>query len=43
MRTQNTDEMCFNSSKKMSIAEQLSLLNTDEVLEITPNHVDLEN
>ena len=37
MRTQNTDEnIVLTPVKKMSIAEQLSLLNTDEALEITP-------
>ena len=35
MRTQNTDEnVVLTPVKKMAIAEQLSLLNTDE--EITP-------
>ena len=28
--------MLFNSVRKMAIAEQLSLLNADEALEITP-------
>ncbi len=37
MRTQNTDEnIVLTPVRKMSIAEQLSLLNTDEALEITP-------
>ena len=37
MRTQNTDEnIVLTPIRKMSIAEQLSLLNTDEALEITP-------
>ena len=37
MRTQNTDEnIVLTPVKKMAIAEQLSLLNTDEALEITP-------
>ena len=37
MRTQNTDEnVVLTPVRKMSIAEQLSLLNTDEALEITP-------
>ncbi len=37
MRTQNTDEnVVLTPIKKMAIAEQLSLLNTDEALEITP-------
>ena len=37
MRTQNTDEnVVLTPVKKMAIAEQLSLLNTDEALEITP-------
>jgi len=37
MRTQNTDEnVVLTPIRKMSIAEQLSLLNTDEALEITP-------
>ena len=44
MRTQNTDEnVVLTPLRKMSIAEQLSLLNTDEALEITQNHADLEN
>jgi GTP-binding protein len=37
MRTQNTDEnIVLTPVRKMAIAEQLSLLNTDEALEITP-------
>ena len=37
MRTQNTDEnVVLTPIRKMAIAEQLSLLNTDEALEITP-------
>ena len=37
MRTQNTDEnVVLIPVRKMAIAEQLSLLNTDEALEITP-------
>ncbi len=37
MRTQNTDEnIILTPVRKMGIAEQLSLLNTDEALEITP-------
>ncbi len=37
MRTQGTDEnIVLTPVRKMSIAEQLSLLNTDESLEITP-------
>ncbi len=37
MRTQNTDEnIVLTPVRKMSIAEQLSLLNIDEALEITP-------
>ncbi len=37
MRTQNTDEnVVLTPVRKMAIAEQLSLLNTDEALEITP-------
>ena len=37
MRTQGTDEnVVLTPVRKMSIAEQLSLLNTDETLEITP-------
>ena len=37
MRTQGTDEnVVLIPIRKMSIAEQLSLLNTDEALEITP-------
>ena len=37
MRTQNTDEnVILTPVRKMAIAEQLSLLNTDEALEITP-------
>ncbi len=37
MRTQNTDEnVVLTPVRKMSIAEQLSILNTDEALEITP-------
>ena len=38
MRTQGTDEnVVLTPVRKMSIAEQLSILNTDEALEITPN------
>ncbi len=38
MRTQGTDEnVVLTPVRKMSIAEQLSLLNSDEALEITPN------
>jgi len=37
MRTQGTDEnVVLTPVRKMAIAEQLSLLNTDEALEITP-------
>ena len=37
MRTQSTDEnIVLTPVRKMTIAEQLSLLNTDEALEITP-------
>ena len=37
MRTQGTDEnVLLTPVRKMSIAEQLSMLNTDEALEITP-------
>ena len=37
MRTQNTDEnVVLTPVRKMAIAEQLSLLNSDEALEITP-------
>ena len=37
MRTQNTDEnVVLTPVRRMAIAEQLSLLNTDEALEITP-------
>ncbi len=37
MRTQGTDEnVVLTPIRKMSIAEQLSILNTDEALEITP-------
>jgi GTP-binding protein len=37
MRTQNTDEnVVLTPVRKMAIAEQLSILNTDEALEITP-------
>ena len=37
MRTQGTDEnIVLTPVRKMSIAEQLSILNTDESLEITP-------
>jgi len=37
MRTQGTDEnVVLTPVRKMSIAEQLSMLNTDEALEITP-------
>ncbi len=38
MRTQGTDEnIVLTPVRKMAIAEQLSILNTDEALEITPN------
>ena len=38
MRTQGTDEnVVLTPVRKMSIAEQLSMLNTDEALEITPD------
>ncbi len=38
MRTQGTDEnVVLIPVRKMSIAEQLSMLNSDEALEITPN------
>ncbi len=38
MRTQGTDEnVVLTPVRKMSIAEQLSILNSDEALEITPN------
>ncbi len=38
MRTQGTDEnVVLTPVRTMSIAEQLSMLNTDEALEITPN------
>ena len=37
MRTQGTDEnVVLTPVRKMAIAEQLSMLNTDEALEITP-------
>ena len=37
MRTQGTDEnVVLTPVRQMSIAEQLSMLNTDEALEITP-------
>ena len=37
MRTQGTDEnIVLTPVRKMSIAEQLSILNTDEALEVTP-------
>ena len=37
MRTQGTDEnVVLTPVRKMSIAEQLSILNFDEALEITP-------
>ena len=37
MRTQGTDEnIVLTPVRKMAIAEQLSMLNTDEALEITP-------
>ena len=37
MRTQGTDEnVVLTPVRKMSIAEQLSMLNSDEALEITP-------
>ena len=43
MRTQNTDEnVVLTPVRKMAIAEQLSLLNTDEALEITPKSCRLE-
>ena len=38
MRTQGTDEnVVLTPVRKMAIAEQLSMLNSDEALEITPN------
>ena len=38
MRTQGTDEnVVLTPVRRMSIAEQLSMLNSDEALEITPN------
>ena len=38
MRTQGTDEnVVLRPIRKIAIAEQLSILNTDEALEITPN------
>ena len=38
MRTQGTDEnVVLTPVRTMSIAEQLSMLNTDEALEITPD------
>jgi len=38
MRTQGTDEnVVLTPVRKMSIAEQLSMLNSDEALEITPS------
>ena len=37
MRTQGTDEnVVLTPIRKMAIAEQLSILNSDEALEITP-------
>jgi GTP-binding protein len=37
MRTQGTDEnVVLTPVRQMAIAEQLSMLNTDEALEITP-------
>ena len=37
MRTQGTDEnVVLTPVRKMAIAEQLGMLNTDEALEITP-------
>ncbi|MDA9605106.1 translational GTPase TypA [Candidatus Pelagibacter sp.] len=42
MRTQGTDEnVVLTPVRKMSIAEQLSMLNTDEALEITPKSLRL--
>ena len=42
MRTQGTDEnVVLTQVRKMSIAEQLSMLNTDEALEITPKSLRL--
>jgi len=42
MRTQGTDEnVILTPVRKMSIAEQLSMLNTDEALEITPKSLRL--
>jgi GTP-binding protein len=42
MRTQGTDEnVVLTPVRKMSIAEQLSMLNTDESLEITPKSLRL--
>ena len=38
MRTQGTDEnVVLTPVRRMAIAEQLSMLNSDEALEITPN------
>ena len=43
MRTQGTDEnVVLTPVRKMSIAEQLSMLNTDEALEITPKSLRLK-
>ena len=43
MRTQGTDEnVVLTPVRKIAIAEQLSMLNTDEALEITLNLADLE-
>ena len=42
MRTQGTDEnVVLTPVRQMSIAEQLSMLNTDEALEITPKYLRL--
>ena len=42
MRTQGTDEnVVLTPVRQMSIAEQLSMLNTDEALEITPKSLRL--
>ena len=42
MRTQGTDDnVVLTPVRQMSIAEQLSMLNTDEALEITPKSLRL--
>ena len=44
MRTQGTDEnVVLTPVRTMSIAEQLSMLNTDEALEITPKSLRVRN